>query len=161
MDKNNGCARYRFTFADKVLGNLALYAGVAIGAWAMYLAEPWLALGYVAFVVVGLLLVVRYTVCPRCPHLLENGDCLFVPPGFAAGFISRSRSGPMGLGEKLILYGVFGGMALIPVYWLLGRPWLLGAYGLAQVFVALAFRCNLCRKCENEACPLNKPRAQA
>ena len=160
-DRNQGCKIYRFTFRDKLLGQLVLNAGVLIGACGMYLADPWLALGYLAWVYGGLVLVTRYTVCPRCPHLHEADSCLFMPVGFARRVISNSRSGPLGAGEKLILYAVFGGMALIPVYWLLPHPWLLGAYVLAQAAMILTFSRYLCRVCQNEICPLNKSKIAA
>ncbi len=151
------CQVYRFTLKDKIVGQLALNAGVLIGAYGMWLSSPWLALGYLVYVYGGLVLVTRYTVCPRCPHVLEADSCLFMSAGFVRKVMSDSRSGPLRPGEKLILYMVFGGMALIPIYWLLPHLWLLGAYVLAQAAMSLVFRRYLCRVCENEICPLNKP----
>ena len=154
---NDGCQVYRFTLGDKLLGQLVLNAGILIGAYGMWLSGPWPALAYLAYAYGGLVLITRYTVCPRCPHLLEADSCLFMPVGFVRRVISDSRTGPLRPGEKVILYTVFGGIVLIPIYWLLPHLWLLGAYLLVKVATVLAFDRHLCRKCRNDVCPLNKP----
>lgn len=77
----------KFTLREKVLTRTTFNLGILIGAYGLYLESGWLAAGYIFFAFIGTLLLMRYTVCPRCPHLYVADDCLVLPVPLASSML--------------------------------------------------------------------------
>lgn len=130
-----------FSTGEKIFAQGTFNAAVIIGAYGMGLQSPLLALIYVVFAIGSFTLLMRYTICARCPHLLVAGDCLFLPASLAMKVISEQHTGPLTGWGKVILYCAPLGTMLIPVYWLLSSPILLGCFLFLPQPVSLACAC--------------------
>lgn len=151
-DCSNVCT---FGFGEKLFIRSAFYLAFLVGAYGIWLSSAALALSYAAFVGIAYLLLMRYTVCARCPHVFVAGDCLFVPASLVKMFVSP-RQGRLTMWEGVIAVVAVAGTAAIPIYWLAAQTALLG------LFIALTFAYlvglvgRICKKCQVEVCPLNR-----
>ncbi|MDC0336121.1 hypothetical protein OAN24_04435 [Pseudodesulfovibrio sp.] len=144
-----------FSTAEKIFAQGSFYAAVIIGAYVMAVQSPLLALGYVVFTIGGFTLLMRYTVCARCPHLLDAKDCLFVPASLAINLISKQHTGPLSGWEKFIVFSAPLGTIFIPVYWLLPSPVLLACFLLFSGACVFGLRLHFCKECQTIVCPMN------
>jgi len=144
-----------FSVGEKLFAQGTFNAAIITGAYAMALQSPLLALGYVVFAIGSFTLLMRYTICTCCPHLLVAKDCLFLPASLAIKLISKQRSGSLSGWEKFILYSAPLGTILIPVYWLLSSPILLACFLLFSGACVFGLRLHFCKECKTIVCPMN------
>ncbi|MCJ2164209.1 MULTISPECIES: hypothetical protein [unclassified Pseudodesulfovibrio] len=153
---HGGCGTVcTFSFTDKLLARTTFSLGMAVGMYGIWLSSPTFALAYLVYAVGSYFLLMRYTVCARCPHLFQANDCLFAPASSVKRFVAP-RSGPLTVRERLILVCAVFGTAAIPVYWLVFSPWLLVLYALLAGGCFLGLVMRICRKCQVEVCPMNR-----
>lgn len=156
MNDHGACPQViRFSFGEKTFIRSTFYLSVLIGMYGMWPASPGLALGYGVFVLVAYGLLMRYTVCARCPHLLQAGDCLFLPAPLAKMLVVP-REGSLSAAEHVIALAAVLGTILIPVYWLVAEPWLLGVFLLLTLGYAVGLKGHVCKKCQVAICPCNR-----
>lgn len=157
-DKKGSCGSGRtFSRGDKLLVSGTFYGSIAVGAWGIWPTSPGAALGYLAYALIGYVLLMRYTVCARCPHLFEENDCLFVPVPLAKTFV-KPRQGPLQRWEYLLALCVAGGTIIIPLYWLIHTPLTLIAYLILTATCIASLKRRICTKCRVEVCPMNRNR---
>lgn len=161
MDLENGCSDVcTFSLGEKLIVRSSFFVGVAIGAYGMWLANAWLAVGYLLYAAVGYSLLMRYTVCSRCPHVLVANDCLFIPASLVRAFVAK-RTGELLGWEKGILLCAVIGTAGLPLYWLLSDITLLSVYLLSTIGCFVVLYLRMCkRKCQVVVCPLNGRRGE-
>jgi len=147
-----------FSAGEKIFAQGTFNGAVIIGAYGMALQSPLLALAYVVFAIGSFTLLMRYTFCARCPHLLVAGDCLFLPASLAKKVISKQHSGPLSGREKIIMYSAPLGTICIPVYWLLPSPVLLACFFIFAGACVLGLRMHFCKECQTIVCPMNARR---
>ena len=156
----------RFTSREKVIAAVPFNLSILVGAYGLYLVNWKLTVFYLLYSYVGVLMMMRYTICPRCPHLLKNNDCLNMPPALAKKLISSKRQGPLNFYEKLLHRSVAYGMLLIPLYWLVSSVYLLIPFVVLYLIGQCTFRYHFCKNCQNEVCiqnrnPILRPSATA
>jgi hypothetical protein len=158
--KLNECGQVGgFSPGEKIITRATFNAGILIGAYGIWLSSPYFASAYLAYTLGSFTLLMRYTVCARCPHLLTAGDCLFLPPSLAKKLVSTKHAGPLLPWERAIFFGAFLGAALFPVWFLLQEPALLGAFIVLMGGSFLGLLLHFCKECHTTVCPLNKRRA--
>jgi len=141
-----------FTRVEKVVAAIPFNASILIGAFGLSLMSWTLTAAYLSFAYIGVLVMMRYVMCPRCPHLLVGNDCLNMPVPLVKLLIDGSRSGPLNIREKLLHRAVKYGILVIPLYWLLPHLELLIPF-VALYFVGQAtFVLHFCKHCENKVC---------
>ena len=150
-----GAAVITFSFGEKLYIRSTFYLSVLLGMYAMWPSGPGLVLGYGAFVGVSSSLLMRYTVCARCPHLLRADDCLFVPAPLAKMLVSP-REGGLTAWEIVIALVAAAGTVVVPVYWLAATPLLLAVFLLLTLGYVIGLKGHVCKKCQVEVCPLNR-----
>jgi hypothetical protein len=144
-----------FGSGEKLWIRSTFYLSVLIGMYGLWPAGPGPALGYLAFVAVSYGLLMRYSVCARCPHLFVAGDCLFMPASLARKLVSP-RSGGLKVWEAGVALAAAVGTVAIPVYRLAAEPLLLALFlGLSLGYV-IGLAGHVCRKCQVEVCPCNR-----
>jgi len=155
-DFDTPCTRIRkFGFGDKLFIRLTFYLSVAVGVYGMWPAGAMSALGYAAYVAVSYSLLMRYSVCARCPHVFVAGDCLFVPAPLVK-LVVAPREGRLKVWEAAIAAAAALGTIAIPVYWLAGDPVLLIAFLALTLGYLVGLAGHVCKKCQVEVCPLNR-----
>ena len=145
-----------FAVGEKLFVRTTFVLSVLLGAWGIWGSSPGAALGYMAYAVFSYFLLMRFTVCSRCPHYLVAGDCLFMPVRWVRLFV-RPRHGELTWWERLVLDSAVLGTAVIPLFWLVSVPLLLILYLIVTVGCGLFLVRRICsRKCRVGICPLNK-----
>lgn len=157
MNDRGACGKVeRFGFWEKTIVRLTFFLAILVGAYGMWPAGPGLALGYLAYVLAAYILLMRYTVCARCPHLFRAGDCLFIPAPLAKTFIAP-RSGRLNTWEFAVVTAAPLGTVFIPLYWLVAQPLMLAAFLLLSLGCVIFLMRRICsRKCLVRVCPLNR-----
>lgn len=142
---------------EKIYAQVSFTAIGTIGTAGVALVDWRWALAYVVVFLYGIMgVVMRYLVCPRCPHLYVYHDCLQAPTGLTQWLVRERKTTPMSTFEKLLFYTYFLFVPVFPVYWLLASPFLLvvflaavGAWYGGQFF-------RFCRRCRVNDCPFNR-----
>jgi hypothetical protein len=148
--------KLKFTFLEKIFAQFTYNAGVMVATYGLYLSNPNLALAYFLFSYIGILIVVRYTICPRCRHLNAGNDCVQLPVSIMKKLISPNRKGPLSSVEKLLLPVVLFGTLLLPLYWLSSHVLILIIFLTLFGGHLLGLYLHFCPNCENRFCVKNR-----
>ena len=148
------CAKGKFTLIEQLWMQISFQGIWILGAIAIWQANHYISLAYVAFVSIGILFFIMHTwLCPNCPHIKEHGSCVQLPPIMTKQLIKDRPSKDMKLYEKIgffiVLYGVF----LIPLYWVIKLPIITVFYVVFGLMHYPAYFIWFCRKCMNKSCP--------
>ncbi len=145
----------RFSFTEKLLMRTGWTGFMAVGAYGIYRQDPFWALLYVVFGILGFVLVVLPGLCAHCPYPYRYDTCLFQPPGLLKTVYSYK--GPrMSLQAKIAVGATLGGMAIFPNYWLIQDQLVLLVFWIIALPVLLAFPLHYCTRCRHAGCPMNR-----
>jgi hypothetical protein len=146
----------KFTFKEKVFAQFTFNSGVLVAACGLYLNHASLGIGYLIGAYLGIFLLVRYTICPRCPHLHAADDCVNLPASIMKKIISTRRKGPLSFFEKILFVFVLYGAFIFPIYWLSSNPVLLTAFVILYGGHLLSLKLHFCKNCANKCCLQNR-----
>jgi len=152
-DLNSICT---FTFKEKLYSQFTFNAGVLVGAYGLYLNNAILGISYLLYSYIGIMLLMRYTVCPRCPHLHEANDCVQLHPSIAKIIVSPKRKGPLNIYEKILFVMVLYGILILPIYWIASNTIILILFLLFYGGQLLGLHLHFCRDCQNKSCIQNR-----
>jgi len=153
---NPECKSLHFTTTEKIVAAIPFSTSIIIGAYGLWQISWMLTVAYLFFAYGGILLMMRYTICPRCPHLLEGNDCLNLPPAIAKKIIASNRKGTLNFHENLLHKMVKYGILLIPIYWLMPNFYLLIPFVVTYFVGQAIFTFYFCKHCKNTYCFQNK-----
>ncbi len=156
MNTKNCESICKFSIKEKLYAQLSFNGGVIIGAYGLLQHSNTLAVIYLLYSYVGILLLMRYTVCPRCPHLHVAGDCLQLHPSLTKRIIAPNRKGPLNIYEKLLFVIVLYGILIIPIYWIASNLVILILFLLFYGGMLLSLWFYFCRDCKNTICIQNR-----
>ena len=157
MDKKNSNSISKFTSLEKFSVQFSAFAGITAATYGLCLTNIYIGIAYPLYVLISYFLLMRYTVCPRCPHLLVADDCLQVPTRLTKIIISNKRNGPLNQYEKIIFNLAWYGSLLIPIYWLFSKPIILVAFLILYGGgVLLLTKLHFCSRCEIKICMKNR-----
>ena len=146
----------KFTFKEKAYAQCTYNSGVLVAAYGLYLNQPSLGFGYLFGAYSGILLLVRYTICPRCPHLHAANDCVNLSAFLMKKIVSMKRIGPLNVFEKSLFVVVLYGTFIFPIYWLSSHPVILIAFVILYGGHLLSLKMHYCKNCANISCMQNK-----
>ena len=152
-DINSICA---FTLKEKIYAQFTFNAGVLTGAYGLFLNNTILGISYLLYSYIGIVLLMRYTVCPRCPHLHVANDCVQLHPSITKIIISPKRKGPLNIFEKILFIMVLYGILIIPIYWIYSNTIILVLFLLFYGGQLLGLHLHFCRDCQNRSCIQNR-----
>ena len=156
MNQENSNSIGPFTLWEKFSVQFSFHAGIIAATYGLCLSNIYLGFSYLLYVLISYFLLMRYTVCPRCPYLLVADDCLQLPTRLTKMIISTKRNGPLNRYEKIIFNLAWYGSLLLPIYWLLSKPILLVAFIIFYGGgVLLCTKLHFCSRCENKICMKN------
>jgi hypothetical protein len=145
-----------FSAKEKIVAAIPFNISILIGAYGLYRTSWVLTAIYLTFCYLGVIIMMRYTICPRCPHLLEGNDCLNMPAPLVKKLIAKNRTGPLNTIEKTLQRTVKYGILIIPVYWLIPYLYLLIPFVAFYLIGQATFSFYFCRHCKNEVCIQNR-----
>jgi len=159
---NNQCSRTPdvskgFTGTEKILMGTGFYGFVLIGIFGIALESVVWALGYAGFAVFGVLVLFGLGICSHCPYIFEEyTDCLFPPWGKVYRKFYRFRSFTLSSTDKILFLTMMIGIVVIPQYWLVKNPWVLGLFWVFCAPTIAGFALYECRRCQHFGCPFNR-----
>lgn len=156
MDTNDIDSICTFTLKEKIYAQFTFNAGVLTGAYGLYLNNTILGISYLIYSYIGIVLLMRYTVCPRCPHLHVANDCVQLHPSITKIIVSPKRKGPLNLFEKILFVMVLYGILIIPIYWIYSNILILVLFLLFYGGQLLGLHLHFCRDCQNRNCIQNR-----
>ena len=155
MKNTTECKNLKFTFIEKLVSQITFHGGIIIGTYGLYNFNKVYSLAYLLFSYIGIILFMRYTVCPRCPHILYGNDCVQLNPKFTRLIISN-RKGPLNVFEKVLFFTVLYGILVIPIYGLLANKVILISFIITYGSCLLYLNFHLCKNCQNSVCKQNR-----
>ena len=145
-----------FTFKEKLYAQLTFNAGILIAAYGVFLKSSLLGLLYLLCAYLGILLLIRYTVCPRCPHLIIAGDCVQLHPFLMKKIISPRRKGLLTMSEKILFVSVLYGIFILPLFWIASNTMMLILFLIFYGGHLLGLYWHFCPNCRNKQCIQNR-----
>lgn len=156
MNTKNLCSIYTFSLGEKLYAQFTFNAGIIVGAYGLFLENTILGIAYLMYSFIGILLLIRYTICPRCPHLHIGNDCVQMHSSIVKMIVSPKRTGPLTIYEKLLFIIVLYGVFIIPIYWLESNPVILILFLLLFGGHLLGLHIHFCPNCQNKNCIQNR-----
>lgn len=109
-----------------------------------------------AVLLVGGCRAMLYSICTKCPHILD-GTCRHVLPGSVALVLLKPRKAtPYTFWEYFILAAVIAFVVVFPQYWLWKQKVFLIVFWVLAAISAIQILTRVCRTCNNELCPFNR-----
>ncbi len=155
MDPNDIETICSFTLKEKIYAQVTFNAGVLTGAYGLFLHNVILGISYLLYSYIGIALLMRFTVCPRCPHLLVANDCVQLPPSMALAIVSSKRKGPLNIFEKILFIMVLYGILILPIYWIYSNTIIFALFLILYGGQLLGLHFYFCRGCQNRSCIQN------
>jgi hypothetical protein len=152
MDTADTHSTLSFSLAEKFYAQITFHGGILVGAYGLFLNSTALGIAYLLYAYIGIILLMRYTVCPRCPHLLVADDCVQLHPKLTKKIISPNHTGSLSLTEKIIFVSVLYGILILPIYWIASNTIILILFLLLYGGQLLGLHLHFCPKCENKIC---------
>ncbi len=149
-DKGSIC-KLSFSIREKIFAQFTFVAGVMAASYGLFLENTFLGVGYLLYSGIGIFLLMRYTICPRCPHLHIANDCVNLPASIVKKIVSK-RTGPLNISEKTLFIVVLYGIFILPIYWLCSTPVILTVFVILYGSHLLSLHTYFCPKCENNSC---------
>lgn len=141
-----------FSLGEKLYAQITFHGGIITGAYGLFLNSTTLGIAYLLYAYIGIILLMRYTVCPRCPHLLVANDCVQLHPKLTKKIICPNRKGPLNLYEKILFTMVLYGILILPIYWIASNIIILILFLLLYGGLLLGLHLHFCPNCENKIC---------
>jgi len=156
-DKNECTLIDGFKIWQKIYAQFSFIAMGIIGGVGIALVDWRWALLYLFIFLYGIMgVVMRHLVCPRCPHLHVYNDCLQAPIKLTKWLVKKRKTTPLSAFEKFLFYMYFILVPAFPIYWLLSKPILLGAFLIPASMWYLGQFFYFCKRCRVNECPFNQ-----
>jgi hypothetical protein len=152
-DINSIC---KFTLMEKIYAQFTFNAGVLVAAYGLFLNNTILGISYLLYSYIGIILLMRYTVCPRCPHLYVANDCVQLHTSIAKIIVSPTRKGSLNVFEKVLFVIVLYGILIMPIYWIASNAIILILFLFFYGGQLLGLHLHFCQGCQNRSCILNR-----
>jgi hypothetical protein len=158
MNKKEPNSIESFSLKEKIFAQFTFNAGVLTAAYGLFLESTILGIAYLLYAYIGIVLLMRYTVCPRCPHLHVANDCVQLLPSIVKIIISSKRKGPLNLFEKVLFVMVLYGILILPIYWIASNMLILVLFLVFYGGTILGLHLHFCPNCQNKVCIQNRNR---
>ena len=156
--EENGCKKERFkssfSAVEKIFMQISFYililfgiVGIAIESWIVGLI-------YLVFVMFSLQVLLLRMFCCYCPYPYQYSTCLFIPLRIFKKIQQKKEDMP--LINRLAPLIAFGGMYLIPQYWIIKNLFFFIGFWIFGFIVGLGLIIHFCGSCRHVQCPLNR-----
>jgi hypothetical protein len=153
-----GCKKERFkdsfSAVERLFMQISFYLFIIFGIVGIAI-ENWIAgLIYLVFVIFSLQVLLLRMFCCYCPYPYQYSTCLFFPLTVFRKIDQKKEN--MLLINRLAPVIAFGGMYLIPQYWIIKNLFFFIGFWIFGVIVGLALIIHFCGSCRHVQCPLNR-----
>jgi hypothetical protein len=148
------CGAGKFSLLEQIWMQVSFNGIVILGTIAIFFASPLLSIGYVLFVIFGVVFCIMHLwICPRCPHIKEHNACVQAPPFLTKRIIRKNVTRPLNTVEKIGNIVVLYGVVLLPAYWVIKSEYLVIPYLILALMHYPAYYLHFCKKCLFIGCP--------
>ena len=162
IEKNNlKKKRFKDSFStvEKLFMCISFYVFVLFGIVGLFVENWIVGVIYLVFVILSLQVVLPRMFCCYCPYPYQYSTCLFLPLRNFEG-IDQKKEG-MRLINRLAPVIVFGGMYLIPQYWIVKNLFFFIGFWVFGLIVGLGLPIHFCGSCKHVQCPINRAAKQS
>jgi hypothetical protein len=148
--------RYKDSFSavEKVFMQICIYVFIMFGIVGIAFENWKIGLIYLVFVIFSLLVLLLRMFCCYCPYPYQHSTCLFIPRRIFNKI--DQKKGDMPLINRLAPLIAFGGMYLIPQYWIIKNLFFFIGFWIFGSIVGLGLIIYFCVSCRHVRCPLNR-----
>ena len=156
--EENGCKKGRFkdsfSAAEKLIMQISFYIFILFGIVGIAIENWIVGLIYIVFVIFSLQVLLLKMFCAYCPYPYQYSTCLFIPLRMFNKL--EQKKGNMPLINRLAPLIAFGGMYLIPQYWIIKNLFFFIGFWIFGFIVGLGLIIHFCGSCRHVQCPLNR-----
>ena len=109
---------------------------------------------YLVFVLFSLDVLLLRMFCSYCPYPYQYSTCLFIPLRRFKRI--QQKKGNMSLINRIAPIIAFGGIYLIPQFWIYKNPFFFIGFWIFGIIVWLGLIIHFCRSCRHVQCPFNR-----
>ena len=143
-----------FSTLEKSFMQISFYVFIIFGIVGLFI-EYWIAgVIYLVFVIFSLHFLLLRMFCSYCPYPFLYSTCLFIPLSIFKRI--EQKKGKMPLISRLAPIIAFGGLYLIPQYWIVKNLFFFIGFWIFGLMVGLGLIIHFCGSCRHVQCPLNR-----
>ena len=143
-----------FTPVEKTFMQISFYVFIIFGLIGIFI-ENWIGgIIYLVFVLFSLHVLLLRMFCCYCPYPYQYYTCLFIRLRIFKKVEQKKEN--MSLINRPAPLIAFGGMYLIPQYWIVRNLFFFIGFWIFGVIIALGLFIHFCRSCRHIQCPLNR-----
>jgi hypothetical protein len=156
--EENGCKKEifkdSFSAVERIFMQISFYILLIFGLVGIAIENWIVGLIYLVFVIFSLQVLLLRMFCCYCPYPYQYSTCLFIPLRIFKKIEQKKEDMP--LINRLAPLIAFGGMYLIPQYWIIKNLFFFIGFWIFGVIVGLGLIFHFCGSCRHVQCPLNR-----
>ena len=157
LEKNNGNeGRFKDSFStmEKTFMQISFYVFIIFGIAGIFIENWIVGIIYIIFILFSLQVLLLRMFCCYCPYPYRYSTCLFIPLRIFKRI--EPKKGNMSFINRLSPLIAFGGMYLIPQYWIVKNLFFFIGFWIFGFIVGLGLMIHFCGSCRHVQCPLNR-----
>lgn len=143
-----------FSATERIFMQISFYIFIVFGIVGIAIENWIVGLIYLVFVIFSLQVLLLRMFCCYCPYPYQYSTCLFIPLRIFKKIEQKKED--MRLINRLAPLIAFGGMYLIPQYWIIKNLFFFIGFWIFGVIVGLGLIIYFCGSCRHVQCPLNR-----
>ena len=133
---------------------ISFYVFVIFGIVGTFIENWIVGIIYLVFILFSLHVLLLRMFCRYCPYPYQYSTCLFMPLSIFKRIEQKKEN--MSLINRLSPLIAFGGMYLIPQYWIVKNLFFFIGFWIFGVIFGLGLTIHFCGSCRHVQCPLNR-----
>lgn len=143
-----------FSTVEKLFMRISFYIFVLFGIVGLFVENWIVGVIYLVFVIFSLEVLLLRMFCRYCPYPYQYSTCLFMPLRNFKRIVQKEEKMP--LINRLAPAIAFGGMYLIPQYWIVKNLFFFIGFWIFGLIVGLGLTIHFCGSCRHVQCPINR-----
>ena len=158
LKEENICKKTRFknsfSAKEKILMQISFYIFIIFGIVGTAIESRWAGFIYLTFVIFSFQVLLLRMFCSYCPYPYQYSNCLFIPLRLFNKIKYKQEKMPFI--NRLAPLIAFGGLYLIPQYWIIKSLFFFIGFWVFGLIVMLGLITRFCGSCRHVQCPLNR-----
>ena len=143
-----------FSIMERLFMQISFYIFIIFGIIGIAIENWIVGLIYIVFVIFSFQILLLRMFCCYCPYPYQYSTCLFIPLSVFKNIEQKKQD--MALINRLAPLIAFGGMYIIPQYWIIKSLFFFIGFWIFGLIVGLGLIIHFCRSCRHVQCPLNR-----
>ena len=156
--EENGCKKvkliYSFSTVEKLIMHISLFLFAMFGIIGIAIENWVIGLIYLVFVIFSIHVLLLRMFCCYCPYPFQYSTCIFFPVRMFRNIEQKKGAAP--LFNRFAHLIAFGGMFLIPQYWVIKNMFFFVGLWTSGLVVVLGILIHICGRCRYFQCRFNR-----